>query len=156
MVTLLKQLPQAQIVPKFKNFCAHRIANNQTIILSPENVQKTFVLFQLQLGASEITLSVYPSVCLSAVFQLSLSCLSANFQQPFSLLFPSVEEPKHQWCILLTFSNHTQSYCQSTKYFVLLNKNVNVQMHTIVIATYNNKDNTSNMNIHNRKRKRNR
>ena len=39
-VTLFKQLPQAQIGPKFKNFFAHQIANDQTIILSPENIQK--------------------------------------------------------------------------------------------------------------------
>ena len=40
MGTLFKQLPQAQIGPKFKNLCAHQKANDQTIILSPENVQK--------------------------------------------------------------------------------------------------------------------
>ena len=39
-VTLFKQLPQAQIGPKFKFFGAHQIANYQMIILSPENVQK--------------------------------------------------------------------------------------------------------------------
>ena len=37
---LFKQLPQAEIWPKFKNFCAHQIANDQTIVLSPENPQK--------------------------------------------------------------------------------------------------------------------
>ena len=40
MGTLFKQLPQAQIGPKFKNFFAHQIANDQTVVLSPENVQK--------------------------------------------------------------------------------------------------------------------
>ena len=39
-VTLFKQLPQAEIGPKFKNFCAHQIANDQTIVLCPENPQK--------------------------------------------------------------------------------------------------------------------
>ena len=39
-VTLFKQLPLAQIGPKFKNFCVHQKANDQTIVLSPENVQK--------------------------------------------------------------------------------------------------------------------
>ena len=39
-VTIFKQLPQAQIRPKFKNFCAYQITNDQTIVLSPENVQK--------------------------------------------------------------------------------------------------------------------
>ena len=39
-LTLFKQLPQAQIGPKFKNCCAHQIANDQTIVLSSENVQK--------------------------------------------------------------------------------------------------------------------
>ena len=38
--TLFKQLPRAKIRPKFKNFCAHQIANDQTIILSTEKVQK--------------------------------------------------------------------------------------------------------------------
>ena len=36
-VTLFKQ---AQIGPKFKNFCAHQIASDQTIVLSTENAQK--------------------------------------------------------------------------------------------------------------------
>ena len=31
-VTLFKQLPWAEIWPKFKNFCAHQIVNDQTII----------------------------------------------------------------------------------------------------------------------------
>ena len=39
-VPLFKQLSRAQIGPKFKNFCDHRKANDQTIILSSENVQK--------------------------------------------------------------------------------------------------------------------
>ena len=39
--TLFKQLPQAQIRLKFKNFCAHHEANNETIVLSTENVQKS-------------------------------------------------------------------------------------------------------------------
>ena len=39
-VTLFKQLPQAEIGSKFKNFYAHQIANDRTIILSIENVQK--------------------------------------------------------------------------------------------------------------------
>ena len=39
-VTLFKQLPRAEIGPKFKNFCAHQIANDKTIVLSPENPQK--------------------------------------------------------------------------------------------------------------------
>ena len=38
--TLFKQLPRAQIGLKFKNVWAHQIANNQTIILCPENVLK--------------------------------------------------------------------------------------------------------------------
>ena len=36
--TLFKQLPWAQIGLKFKYFCAHKIANNQTIILNTEKV----------------------------------------------------------------------------------------------------------------------
>ena len=40
MVALFEQLPQAQIRPKVKFFCAHQIANVKTIILSTENVQK--------------------------------------------------------------------------------------------------------------------
>ena len=40
LVTLFKQLPRAKIGPEFKNFCAHQIANDQTIVLSPENPQK--------------------------------------------------------------------------------------------------------------------
>ena len=36
MVTLFKQLPQAQIGPKFKFCCVYQIANNQTVVLSPE------------------------------------------------------------------------------------------------------------------------
>ena len=39
-VTLFKQLPKAKIGPKFKTFCAHQIANDQTIVLRPENPQK--------------------------------------------------------------------------------------------------------------------
>ena len=39
-IILFKQLPRAEIWPKFKNFCAHQIANDQTIVLSPENPQK--------------------------------------------------------------------------------------------------------------------
>ena len=38
--TLFKQLPWAQIGLEFKNLCAHQIANDQTIALSPDNVQK--------------------------------------------------------------------------------------------------------------------
>ena len=36
MVTLFKQLPQAQIGPKFKFCCVYQIANNQTVVFSPE------------------------------------------------------------------------------------------------------------------------
>ena len=39
-VTLFKKLPRAEIGLKFKYFCAHQIANDQTIDLSPENPQK--------------------------------------------------------------------------------------------------------------------
>ena len=39
-VTLFKQVPREQIGPKFKYFCVHHKANDQTIILSPDNVQK--------------------------------------------------------------------------------------------------------------------
>ena len=39
-VTLFKQLPRTQTGPKFKNFCVHQKANDQTIVLSPENVQQ--------------------------------------------------------------------------------------------------------------------
>ena len=39
-VTLFEQLPRKQIGPKFKNLCVHQKANDQTIILSPENAQK--------------------------------------------------------------------------------------------------------------------
>ena len=38
--TLFKQLPQAQIMLKFKNCRAQQITNDQTIILSPENEPK--------------------------------------------------------------------------------------------------------------------
>ena len=37
-VTLFEKPPQAQIRPKSKYLCANQIANNQTIILSLENV----------------------------------------------------------------------------------------------------------------------
>ena len=37
LVTLFKQLPWAEIWLKFKNVCAHQIANDQMIVLSPEN-----------------------------------------------------------------------------------------------------------------------
>ena len=40
MVALFKQLPQTQIRPPSKYFGAHLIANDKTIILSTENVQK--------------------------------------------------------------------------------------------------------------------
>ena len=40
LVTLFEQPPQAQIRPKSKYFCSHKIANDRTIILSTENVQK--------------------------------------------------------------------------------------------------------------------
>ena len=40
MGTLFEQPTQAQIRPKSKYFCAHQIANDKTIILSTENVQK--------------------------------------------------------------------------------------------------------------------
>jgi len=39
-VTPFKQLPRAQFGAKFKNFCAHQIANDQTVVMSPENPQK--------------------------------------------------------------------------------------------------------------------
>ena len=42
-VTLFKQLPRAKIWPKFKNFCAHQIANNQMIVLSLK-IPKKFIL----------------------------------------------------------------------------------------------------------------
>ena len=42
-VTIFKHLPRAEIGPKLKNFCAHQIANDQTIILSPE-IPKKFIL----------------------------------------------------------------------------------------------------------------
>ena len=40
MGTLFEQPPQAQIRPKAKYLYAHQIANDKTIILSTENVQK--------------------------------------------------------------------------------------------------------------------
>ena len=40
MGTLFEQPPQAQIRPKAKYLCAHQTANDKTIILSTENVQK--------------------------------------------------------------------------------------------------------------------
>ena len=39
-VTLFKQPPKAEIWPKFKNFCAYQIANDQTVVMSPENPPK--------------------------------------------------------------------------------------------------------------------
>ena len=42
MGTLFKQPPQAQIRPNEKYLCAHQIANDKTIILSTENVQKVY------------------------------------------------------------------------------------------------------------------
>ena len=39
--TLFKQLPQAQIRSKFKNFCAHHEAKDKTIVLSTEKIQKS-------------------------------------------------------------------------------------------------------------------
>ena len=38
--TLFEQLPQAQLRPNAKYLSAHQIANDKTIILSTENVQK--------------------------------------------------------------------------------------------------------------------
>ena len=38
--TLFKQLPQAQIGPKFTFVRVHQIANDQMVVLSHENVQK--------------------------------------------------------------------------------------------------------------------
>ena len=43
MGTQFEQLPQAQKRPKAKYLCAHKIANDKTIILSTENVQKSIV-----------------------------------------------------------------------------------------------------------------
>ena len=40
MGTLIEQPPQAQKRPNAKYLCAHQIANDQTIVLSPENPQK--------------------------------------------------------------------------------------------------------------------
>jgi len=40
MGTLIEQPPQAQIRSNAKYLCAHQIANDKTIILSTENVQK--------------------------------------------------------------------------------------------------------------------
>ena len=40
MGTLFEQPPQAQIRPKAKYLYAHQIANDKTIIVSTENVQK--------------------------------------------------------------------------------------------------------------------
>ena len=40
MGTLIEQPPQAQIRSNAKYFCAHQIANDQMIVLSPENPQK--------------------------------------------------------------------------------------------------------------------
>ena len=40
--TLFKQLPQAQVGPTFKKVCAHQSDNDQTIVLSPENVHKVY------------------------------------------------------------------------------------------------------------------
>ena len=51
LVTLFKQLSRAEIGPKFKNFCAHQIANDQTIVLSQEKPQK--VHFRPKLWAFE-------------------------------------------------------------------------------------------------------
>ena len=42
MGALFKQLPQTQIGPKFKKICVHQIANDQTIVLSHENVKSSF------------------------------------------------------------------------------------------------------------------
>ena len=39
-VTLFKQPPQAEIWPKFKNFCAHQIENYLEIILGFEIFEK--------------------------------------------------------------------------------------------------------------------
>ena len=48
MVTLFEQPPQAQIRPKAKYFRVHQIANDKTIILSTENVQKVHSRPKLQ------------------------------------------------------------------------------------------------------------
>ena len=39
--TLFEQLPQEQIRLELKNFCAYQEANNETLVLSTENVQKS-------------------------------------------------------------------------------------------------------------------
>ena len=43
MGTLIEQPPQAQIRPNAKHLGAHQIANDKTIILSTENVQKSIL-----------------------------------------------------------------------------------------------------------------
>ena len=42
--TLFKQLPQAQIRLKLKKFCAHHEANDEMILLSTENGQKSLLV----------------------------------------------------------------------------------------------------------------
>ena len=57
-VTLFEQPPQAQIRPKSKYFCAHQIANDRTIILSTENVQKVHSrpkLWEFERGCGKIS-----------------------------------------------------------------------------------------------------
>ena len=39
--TLFEQKPWVQIQLKLKNFCAHHKANDKTVVLSTENVQKS-------------------------------------------------------------------------------------------------------------------
>ena len=45
---LFEQLPRAQIEQKSKKFSAHQIANDKTIVLSIENVQKVHSRPKLQ------------------------------------------------------------------------------------------------------------
>ena len=41
--TNFEQLSRAQIMLKFKNFCAHHKANDETVMLSTENVQNSLL-----------------------------------------------------------------------------------------------------------------
>ena len=53
MGTLFEQPPQTQIRPKAKYLCVYQIANDKTIILSTENVQKVHSRPKLWVGWSQ-------------------------------------------------------------------------------------------------------
>ena len=77
-VTFFKQLPRAQIGQKFKNLCAHQIANYKTIVLTSENVQKVHSRPKLLAFEKKIV--------------VKLGTMGTNFDKNQKLLCPSDRE----------------------------------------------------------------